>query len=244
MRRIILTGATGSIGREIVKYFYKNNEIICIDLNKNALKLLKAKYKRVKIFQCDLTNEKKVNRFFTEFNKKFKSFDILINNAGMIFNHPIVKLGEKGFKIHNYRDWKKILNVNLNSVFLFSSKAIENLCNHRKKGIIINISSISAKGNVGQSAYSVSKSGIEILTKIWAKELSSFNVRVACIAPGFLKTKSMFNSLSQYQIDHLVKNTPSKRLGTSNELIGALNFIIKNKFFNGKVLPLDGGLSI
>ena len=244
MKRIIITGASGSIGSEIVKYFYKNNDLICIDINKKNLNILKNKYKKIKIYQCDLTNQKNVDQLMKNLNIKYKYFDILINNAGMIYSHPMIKLSSKGLKSHSYANWKKVLDINLNSIFLFSSKIIENFCNNRTKGLIINISSISAKGNIGQSAYSVAKSGIEILTKIWAQELSSFNIRVACIAPGFFNTKSTHNSLSKFQIDHLKNATPSKRLGATKELILAINFIIKNKFFNGKILSLDGGLEI
>ncbi|WP_440650528.1 SDR family NAD(P)-dependent oxidoreductase [Candidatus Pelagibacter sp. HIMB1495] len=244
MKRIIITGATGSIGNEIVKYFYKSNELICIDINKKELKILKNKFKKIKIYECDITNQKKVDELFKKLNLKFKYFDILINNAGKIYNQPIVKLTTSGFKSHNYKIWKNILDLNLNSVFLFSSKIIENFCNNRTGGLIINISSISAKGNIGQSAYSVAKSGIEILTKIWAQELSNLNIRVACIAPGFLNTRSTYKSLSKFQIDHLKNITPIKRLGNTKELILAIKFIINNKFFNGKVLSLDGGLEI
>ena len=244
MKKIIITGACGSIGAEIVKYFYKKNNLICIDIDIKKLKNLKDKFKNIKIHQCDLTSQKKVKELTFQLNSKYKNFDILINNAGMIYSHPIIKLTSKGFRSHSYKNWKKILDINFNSLFLFSSRIIENFCNNRTKGIIINISSISAKGNIGQSAYSVAKSGIEILTKIWAQELSSFNIRVACIAPGFLNTKSTQNSLNKFQIDHLKKNTPLKRLGATNELMLAINFIIKNEFFNGKVLSLDGGLEI
>jgi len=244
MKRIIITGACGSIGSDIVKYFYKNNDLICIDIDKKNLKNLKNKFKKINTYQCDLTNQSKVDQLMTKLNSKFNRFDILINNAGMIYSHPIIKLSSAGFKSHNYKNWKKVIDLNLNSVFLFSSRVIENLCNNRTKGIIINISSISAKGNLGQSAYSVAKSGIEILTKIWAQELSSFNIRVACIAPGFFNTKSTHNSLNKFQIQHLKNNTPLKRLGTKKELVLAINFIIKNEFFNGKVLSLDGGLEI
>ena len=244
MKRIIITGASGSIGSEIVKYFHKKNDLICIDINKKNLNILKNKYKKIKIYQCDLTNQKNVDQLMKNLNIKYKYFDILINNAGMIYSHPMIKLSSKGLKSHSYANWKKVLDINLNSIFLFSSKIIENFCNNRTKGLIINISSISAKGNIGQSAYSVAKSGIEILTKIWAQELSSFNIRVACIAPGFFNTKSTHNSLSKFQIDHLKNATPSKRLGATKELILAINFIIKNKFFNGKILSLDGGLEI
>ena len=244
MKRIIITGASGSIGSEIVKYFHKKNDLICIDINKKNLNKIKNKYKKIKIYQCDLTNQKNVDQLMKNLNIKYKYFDILINNAGMIYSHPMIKLSSKGLKSHSYANWKKVLDINLNSIFLFSSKIIENFCNNRTKGLIINISSISAKGNIGQSAYSVAKSGIEILTKIWAQELSSFNIRVACIAPGFFNTKSTHNSLSKFQIDHLKNATPSKRLGATKELILAINFIIKNKFFNGKILSLDGGLEI
>lgn len=244
MKRIIITGASGSIGTEIVKFFYKKNDLICIDIDKDKLNKLKSKFKKIKIYQCDLTNKKKVDNLVNKLNLNFKYFDILINNAGMIFNHPIIKLSSKGFKPHSYLNWKKVLDLNLNSVFLFSSKIIENFCNNRRKGIIINISSISAKGNIGQSAYSVAKSGVEVLTKIWAHELSSFNIRVACIAPGFFDTKSTHNSLSKFQIEHLKNSTPVKKLGSTKELIKAIDFIIKNQFFNGKVLSLDGGLEI
>lgn len=244
MKRMIITGAAGAIGAEIVRYFYKKYDLICIDINIKKLKVLKSRYKNINIYQCDLTNQKKIKQTIDKLNLKYKHFDILINNAGMIYNHPIIKLGSRGFQAHSYNNWKKVLNTNLNSVFLFSSSIIENFCNNRIKGVIINISSISAKGNTGQSAYSVAKSGVEILTKIWAQELSSFNVRVACIAPGFFNTKSTHNALNKFQIDHLKKTIPLKRLGTLNELMLAINFIIKNEFFNGKVLSLDGGLEI
>lgn len=244
MKRIIVTGASGSIGTEIVKYFYKKNELICIDIDKENLKILKNKYKKIRTYQCDLTSKKKVDHLMYQLNTKYKHFDILINNAGKIYSNPIIKLSSNGLKSHSYTDWKKILDVNLNSVFLFSSSVIENFCKNRTKGVIINISSISAQGNIGQSAYSVAKSGVEILTKVWAQELSSFNIRVACIAPGFFNTKSTNRSLSNFQINHLKKNTPLKRLGSTKELVQAINFIIKNKFFNGKILPLDGGLEI
>ena len=244
MKRIIISGACGSIGVELIKHFYKNSELICIDLNKKKLKILKNQFKKIKIYECDLTNKKKVDNLVRQINLKYKKYNILINNAGMIYNQPLIRLSQKGFKSHNYAKWKKILDLNLNSLFLFSSKIIENFCNNRSKGLVINISSISAKGNIGQSAYSVAKSGIEVLTKIWAQELKSFNIRIACISPGFFDTKSTRVALSNSQIEYIKNNTPVRRLGKVKELILALEFIIKNEFYNGKVLALDGGLEI
>ena len=156
-----------------------------LDIDNQKLKILKKKFQKIKIYDCNLTNQKQVNQLIKKLYLKFNNIDILINNAGSIYSQPIIKLGTKGFIPHSFSNWKKIIDLNLNSVYLFSSKIIEILCTNRTSGVIINISSISARGNIGQSAYSVAKSGIETLTKIWAQELSTFNIRVTCIAPGF-----------------------------------------------------------
>ena len=241
---IIITGAAGSIGSEIVKSFHKNYTLICIDTDIQNLKNLKKNFKSIFIFKCNLLIEKDVNILVKKILKDFKKIDILINNAGQIYSSPIIKLGKEKFLSHNYNMWKKIIDVNLNSLFLISSKVIETLCNQRKSGLIINVSSISANGNIGQSAYSSAKKSIEVLTKIWAEELKDFDIRVACVAPGFFNTKSTKKSLSKIQIEHIQKSTPLKRLGRTNELVHCIKFIINNKFFNGKTLRIDGGLNL
>ena len=243
-KTVILTGAAGSIGSEITKSFHKSYRVICVDTNIENLKNLKKKYKSISIFKCNLLIEKEVNGLIKKILKKFKKIDILINNAGKIHSSPIIKLGKEKFLSHNYKMWKKVIDINLHSLFLMSSKVIEAICNQRKSGLIINISSISSKGNIGQSAYSSAKKSIEILTKIWADELKDFDIRVACVAPGFLNTKSTNESLSKSQIDHIQKFTPLKRLGRTSELVHGIKFIINNKFFNGKTLQIDGGLNI
>lgn len=245
MKNFIITGAAGSLGTQITKNFYKKFNLICIDKNRIALKDLKKKYRRINIYECNLTSPIEVNNLIKKINKKYGNIDIILNNAGTISSIPIVSLSKEGrFKTHSYINWKKIINNNLNTTFLISSKVIENLCNNRKEGLIINVSSISAEGNIGQSAYSVAKSSIEILTKIWAQELSKFNIRVACISPGFFDIDSTHKSLSTPKIKHIKTNTPVGRLGKPTELVNAIKFIINNKFFNGKILKLDGGLEI
>lgn len=243
MKTLLLTGAGGSIGSYIVKSFYKKYNLICVDKNKSKLNYLKKKYKRIITYSCDLTKKNDVKEFLKKIIKK-KSIDILINNAGTIYSEPLIKLGKNGFKCHSYKSWLNIINTNLNSTFLISSNVVEHLCNLRKESLIINVSSISALGNKGQSAYSASKSAIETLTKVWAKELSDFNIRVTCISPGFFDTDSTKRSLKGNHVSHIISNTPSRRMGKYKEFIDAINFIIQNKFFNGKILSLDGGLVI
>jgi 3-oxoacyl-[acyl-carrier protein] reductase len=240
MKTILLTGAGGSIGSYIIKSFYKNYNLICVDKNKDKLNAVKKKYGRITIYSCDLTKTNEVKKLLKNIIKN-KTIDILINNAGTIYSEPLIKFKKKKFKCHSYKSWLNIINANLNSTFLISSNIIEHLCNLRKESLIINISSIAALGNKGQSAYSASKSAIETLTKVWAKELADFNIRVTCISPGFFNTDSTKRSLSNDIISDIVSSTPSKRMGTYREFTGAINFIIKNKFFNGKILSIDGG---
>ena len=244
MKIILLTGSAGSIGSEIIKNLSKKNKIICVDKNLKELIKLKKKFNKVDIYKCELHKETQVEKLIKIIKNKYKKIDILINNVGKISNEPIIKIGKKGLVSHSYKKWNEIINANLNSVFLISSKIIKVLCSSRSKGLIINISSVSAKGNIGQSGYSSAKAAVEILTKIWADELKSFGIRVACIAPGFFNTESTKRALNRNQLIHLKRVTPSNRLGRPSEIISAIKFLIQNDFFNGKILNLDGGLNL
>jgi 3-oxoacyl-[acyl-carrier protein] reductase len=136
------------------------------------------------------------------------------------------------------------MDVNLNSVFYMTSHMVDNMVAKKMQGVIINISSISAQGNVGQSAYSATKAAVEALTKTWAKELGMFKIRSACIAPGFFDTPSTRESLNENMLEQWKKNVPLKRLGVLDELYSGVEFIIRNDYYNGKILQIDGGLTI
>jgi len=240
---LLITGAAGSIGYEIIKKFYESKyNIIAVDITKKK-DLIKI-FPKINYFSCDLTNEKLTKKLFLKIEKKFKSIDVLINNAGLIFNSLIVSRTKNGLKKHSYIEWKKVLSSNLNSTFLTSTYAIENMVLNRKSGLIINISSISAEGNIGQAAYSSSKAAIESFSTTLSKELAIFGIRVVSIAPGFFNTKSTHKSLSKNQVLNIKSITPVGRLGKIQELTNAINFVINNKFYNGKVLKIDGGLRI
>jgi 3-oxoacyl-[acyl-carrier protein] reductase len=114
----------------------------------------------------------------------------------------------------------------------------------RQKGVIINISSISAKGNAGQSAYSAAKAAINALTVTWSKELGMFGIRCNAIAPGFFDTDSTHQELDESKLKAYQKNTPVGRLGKTDEIVDAIEFIIGNDYYNGSILELDGGLVI
>ena len=244
MKKIVITGASGNIGTEITKYFYNKYHLICLDKNLNTLKVLKKKFPKIEIYKLDLNNLKNLSTIIKKITKKNKQIDILINNAGKIFSNPIIRFKAGKIEKHSFKDWEEVIKTNLTSTFNISSFLIENMVANRNPGLIINISSIASEGNEGQSAYSAAKAGINALTFTWAKELSRFNIRVAGISPGFFSTESTYKSINKSHINHIKENTPSKRLGKLSELIHGIDFIIKNKFFNGKILKIDGGLKI
>jgi len=110
--------------------------------------------------------------------------------------------------------------------------------------VIINFSSVSANGNIGQVAYSSAKSAIETMTKVMAMELSIFNIRVVAISPGYFDTSSTKKNMSDKEILKVISKTPSRRIGNKKELIHLVDTIVNNKFMNGKTYKIDGGLEI
>ena len=114
----------------------------------------------------------------------------------------------------------------------------------RIKGLIINISSIAAKGNIGQTAYSAAKAGVESMTKVWAKELGPFNIRSVCIAPGFIHTESTKESISESTAERLKKQIPLNRFGELIHIAMGIQMVIENEYINGKIIPIDGGLDL
>lgn len=106
------------------------------------------------------------------------------------------------------------------------------------------MSSISAVGNAGQSAYSAAKAGVESLTKTWSKELGVFGIRSVGIAPGFIDTESTSHALNESIILHVKKNTPLKKLGKKENISEAILFAIKNDYLSGTIIKINGGLTI
>jgi 3-oxoacyl-[acyl-carrier protein] reductase len=219
-----------------------NAKVVVLDINQEALDSLKKNDNILKIF-CDLTDEIQVSNAINETIKKFLKIDILVNNAGILYSEPLIKLIAKE-KRHSLMSWRKVIDINLTAPFVLASYVVEQMVLARTKGVIVNISSISATGNAGQSAYSAAKAGIEAMSKVWAKELGVFGIRSVAIAPGFMNTESTLHAVSESVLDHVRNETPIKRLGNAQEISHSVKFAIENDYLNGKVLQIDGGLTI
>jgi 3-oxoacyl-[acyl-carrier protein] reductase len=191
----------------------------------------------------DVSNEKSVETFFENYASENGAPDVLINNAGITADALFIK--QKGEEITKFpfSNWEKVINVNLTGVFLCAREAAFQMVKHQVKGVIINISSISRAGNLGQTNYSATKSAVDSMTVTWAKELSRFGIRVGAIAPGYINTE-MVAKIRPDVLEKVIQNIPVGRLGEMDEISQAVQFIIRNDFFTGRIMEVDGGMRI
>jgi len=191
----------------------------------------------------DVSNEKEVEVFVENYTQEYGPPDVLINNAGITADCLFIKKrGEEIIKFP-YENWQRVINTNLTGVFLFSREVAYHMVKHNVKGVIINISSISRCGNVGQANYSASKAAVDALTVTLAKELAKFGIRVAAIAPGFIDTE-MLQAIREDMLNRIIQTIPLGRLGDIEEISQAVQFIIRNDFFTGRFIEVDGGMRI
>ena len=214
------------------------------DIDSDSLQRLRKDFPEVYPYICDVSEFEEVESAVNEFWGQFGAIDVLVNNAAYIYNAPLISLSKGGVIKHNIEMWDKVIKTDLSSVFYMTSNVVEKMVLTRTKGLIINVSSISAAGNIGQTAYSAAKAGVNALTYLWAKELSSFKIRVAGIAPGFTRTETTMQSISESMIKEWARKTPSRRFAEPSEIADGIMFILKNDFFSGKLLELDGGLRL
>ena len=242
---LLITGGAKGIGNHLALSFSKSaQKIIVIDKDEEALDAIDKK-SGISCYACDLTNHEEVAKTIEAVYNECGDVNVLINNAGFIHSEPLLNIIKRDNPKHSIENWKKTIDINLNAVFYVSVNVAEKMYQRRiKNGVIINISSISAQGNMGQSAYAAAKAGVEAMTKTWSKELGMFKIRSTAIAPGFFNTESTKNSLSENVLNKWEQSVPLKRLGNLDEIVSGAKFIIENDYFNGKILRIDGGLTI
>lgn len=242
---VLLTGGAGSIGRHIVESLLpETGRMIVVDKDREALARLRSRHEKLTCYGCDLAEPAEVHDTIERVYAEQPAVTVLLNNAGVIHSEPLINILAREDKRHSLDTWKRTIDCNLNSVFYASSCVAERMVGRRTKGLILNMSSIAAAGNVGQSAYAAAKAAVNALTVTWSQELAMFGIRVAAIAPGFLDTTSTRDALSEANLQKWTKRTPSGRLGKVDELVRCVRFVIGNDFFNGRILELDGGLRI
>ena len=234
----IVTGASRGIGREVAKELAESGITVIENYNKSeeeAKKLqqeLEEKNFKLEIFKADVSKREDVKKLVEYTIEKYGKIDILINNAGIS--------EYKLFTDETDEDWDKLINTNLYSAFAMSQEVIPNMV-HNKKGCIINISSIW--GIVGGSLevlYSISKAGLDGMTKALAKELGPSNIRVNSIAPGMINTK-MNSKFTEKEIEEIKEEIPLERLGDPQDIAKCIKWLIDDNYTTGQVISINGG---
>jgi 3-oxoacyl-[acyl-carrier protein] reductase len=243
--QILVTGGGRGIGRHLVERAVVEARRVAV-FEKDAAMIadLTAAHPSVKCYLCDVTDPDSVANAVAVMESDGFTLDVLVNNAGLVHSAPLINLLEKNDRVHSAEDWQRVLAANLSSVFYVTGPVVNHMLKSRTKGVVVSISSISARGNAGQSAYSAAKAGVNALTRTWASELSGLGLRFVSIAPGFMDTSSTREALSDANLTKLKGQIPLRKLGEVEHVYQTVRFIAENDYVNGTVLEIDGGLVI
>ena len=241
---IVVTGGASGLGYGIAEALVRHGaRPIILDRDEHALQAA-AKTLQCPIYQIELTDPQQVDNTVEEICATHGVPQGLINNAGILRSSPLLNLLNREQPRHSLELWHEVLNVNLTAVFLMTRAIAEQMARKRVRGVIVSMSSISARGNAGQSAYSAAKAGVEALTRVWAKELGPLGLRFAAIAPGFIDTPSTRAALTDEALEDWKRKTPLRRLGRVEDIAQAVLYILENEMITGTVLEVNAGLSI
>ena len=238
MKTVIVTGGSRGIGAAIVEELASNNYNIVLNYNnseqsaKQIQNELKENGINIEIFKADVSKRDEVKELIDFTIKKYNNIDVLINNAGVSETKLFTEVTDN--------DWERMINNNLYSAFCVTQEVAKNMI-HQKDGCIINISSIW--GMVGascESIYSITKAGIDAMTKSLAKELGPSNIRVNSIAPGFINT-DMNRKYNEKEIESIKEEIPLEKIGKTVDISKCVNWIIDDEYTTGQIISINGG---
>lgn len=234
----IVTGGAKGIGKAIVEELAKSGTKVILNYNHSEKEAIEVKGELckqgyiVEICKANVSKPEEVKNLVTFAKDTFGPIDILINNAGIDKFQLFTDITNE--------DWDEMISNNLNSVFYMTREVVKDMINN-KSGCIINISSIW--GMVGAScevAYSVSKAGIDGLTKSLAKELAPSGIRVNSIAPGFIMT-DMNKDFSEKELEEIKEQIPLGKLGKPENIAKCAMWLIEDNYTTGQIISPNGG---
>ncbi len=235
-KNVLITGATGGIGKSLVAKFYNfGAKIIATGTREEKLDKLKEEFPKIKVEKFKLDNHSEIEKFIEKIDTQLGGLEILINNAGITLDNLSIRLTEE--------NWKKVLDVNLTSSFLTCKYAIKKMLK-KKYGKIINITSIVGHtGNLGQANYAASKAGIIAFSKSLALEYAKKNININCVSPGFIKT-DMTDAINDEFKKILISKIPSGDLGSAEDVSNCVAFLASDmaKYINGETIHVNGGM--
>jgi 3-oxoacyl-[acyl-carrier protein] reductase len=239
-KRALVTGASGAIGGAIATAFHKQGAIVALSGTKReALDKLAAELgTNAFVVPCNLADKEAVEKLIPDAEAALGGeIDILVNNAGMTKDMLFARMSDE--------DWQAVIDVNLTAAFRLSRAVLRGMM-RRRAGRIISITSVvGVVGNPGQANYSASKAGLAAMSRSLAAEIGSRGITVNCVAPGFTAS-AMTDVLNDKQKTAIMERVPAKRLGTPEEIAGAVVYLASDEaaYVTGQTIHVNGGMAM
>ncbi|MGB5625212.1 MAG: SDR family oxidoreductase [Woeseiaceae bacterium] len=249
-KTIAITGGGRGLGAAIAKRLATQRcKLALIDIDEQTLEQCAAECvtagaPQVEIYKANVAKEDDVESLFQQIAADFGALHGLVNNAGITRDALTLKYkdGEQVSKM-SMEQWQAVIDVNLTGVFLCGREAAAKMIEFGSGGCIVNISSISRSGNMGQLNYSAAKAGVQAMAVVWAKEFARFGIRAASIAPGFIGTE-MVMAMKPDAREKMTAGIPLRRMGEPDEIARTVQFILENDYVSGRCIDVDGALRL
>ena len=235
-KKILVTGATGGIGKALVQKFVSlEGNVLATGTKTEKLDALKKEFPNINVLKFDISDHSKIEEFIENVSSQLVGLDILVNNAGINMDNLSLRMKDD--------EWKKVIDLNLGSTFFLCKYGIKKMLKN-KYGRIVNITSVVAHtGNLGQSNYAASKAAIIGMSKSLAIEYAKKNITINCVSPGFIQSK-MTDGIVESIKAVLTLRIPMAKLGKGEDVANTVAFLSSDaaSYITGQTIHVNGGM--
>jgi len=235
-KKILVTGATGGIGKALVQKFVSlEGNVLATGTKTEKLDALKKEFPNINVLKFDISDHSKIEEFIENVSSQLVGLDILVNNAGINMDNLSLRMKDD--------EWKKVIDLNLGSTFFLCKYGIKKMLKN-KYGRIVNITSVVGHtGNLGQSNYAASKAAIIGMSKSLAIEYAKKNITINCVSPGFIQSK-MTEGIVESIKAVLTSRIPMAKLGKGEDVANTVAFLSSDaaSYITGETIHVNGGM--
>ena len=235
-KKILVTGATGGIGKALVQKFVSlEGKVLATGTKSEKLDALKKEFPNINVLKFDISDHSKIEEFIENVSSQLVGLDILVNNAGINMDNLSLRMKDD--------EWKKVIDLNLGSTFFLCKYGIKKMLKN-KYGRIVNITSVVGHtGNLGQSNYAASKAAIVGMSKSLAIEYAKKNITINCVSPGFIQS-NMTDDIVESIKAVLTSRIPMAKLGKGEDVANTVAFLSSDaaSYITGETIHVNGGM--